>query len=78
MSSTATWTRSRWFPLPHERISAGAEALTILLLAACLVSRRVESTAEAELSLRRSSLATLHCLAPVELLVEVLRGSSSR
>jgi hypothetical protein len=40
MSSTATGTRSRWFPLPHKRISVGAEALMILLWAACLVSRR--------------------------------------
>ena len=40
MSSTATGTRSRWFPLPHKPISVGAEALTILLWAACLVSRR--------------------------------------
>ena len=40
MSSTATGTRSRWCPLPHKPISVGAEALTILLWAACLVSRR--------------------------------------
>jgi hypothetical protein len=40
MSSTATGTRSRWFPLPHKPISVGAEALTTLLWAACLVSRR--------------------------------------
>ena len=40
MISTAAGTRSRWFPLPHKRISVGAEALTILLWAASLVSRR--------------------------------------
>jgi hypothetical protein len=40
MSSTATGTRSGWVLLPHKPIRVGAEALTILLWAACLVSRR--------------------------------------
>jgi hypothetical protein len=38
----------------------------------------VQPTAEAKSLLRRFSLATPHCLAPGELLVEVLRGNSRR
>jgi hypothetical protein len=38
----------------------------------------VQPPAEAKFLLRRFSLATPHCLAPGELLVEVLRGNSRR
>ena len=39
---------------------------------------KVQPTDEATLLLRRFSLASPHCLAPGELLVEVLRGNSRR
>jgi hypothetical protein len=77
MSSTATGTRSRWCPLPHKPISVGAEALYCFGPLVCSVVE-VQSTAEAKLPLRRSILAAPHCLAPGELLVEVLRASSRR